>query len=148
VCALHVSGSSRRNSGIARFRVGKHQHVVVIPPNKAFCAAAAAAAAVLLQVPALYGLSVLELCMLVAAQRLEDRGTAVFNFEVKPHHQQSSTRSLSPFQAYYQMASAKLLILLQQSCMSLYAVAVRQWALLRCPVACRAVCTTSRRARR
>uniref|UniRef100_A0A383VEZ4 Origin recognition complex subunit 4 n=1 Tax=Tetradesmus obliquus TaxID=3088 RepID=A0A383VEZ4_TETOB len=34
------------------------------------------------RVPALQGLSVLELCMLVAAQRLEDRGTAVFNFEM------------------------------------------------------------------
>jgi hypothetical protein len=28
------------------------------------------------------GLSVLELCMLVAAQRLEDAGSSVFNFQV------------------------------------------------------------------
>lgn len=35
-----------------------------------------------LQVQALLGLSVLELCMLVAAQRLEDVGQPVFNFEV------------------------------------------------------------------
>lgn len=34
------------------------------------------------QVVALHGLSVLELCLLVTAQRLEDRGTTVFNFEV------------------------------------------------------------------
>jgi hypothetical protein len=44
------------------------------------------------QVPALQGLSVLELCMLVAAQRLEDRGTAVFNFEVKPQQQSIHVR--------------------------------------------------------
>lgn len=36
-----------------------------------------------LQVPAIAGLSVLELCMLVAAQKLEDRQTAEFNFEVR-----------------------------------------------------------------
>jgi hypothetical protein len=65
--------------------VGKRQRVDVTEADAAICAApvAAAAAAVLLQVPALQGLSVLELCMLVAAQRLEDRGTAVFNFEVR-----------------------------------------------------------------
>jgi hypothetical protein len=34
------------------------------------------------QVPAVVGLSVLELCMLVAAQRLEDAGSCVFNFQV------------------------------------------------------------------
>jgi hypothetical protein len=34
------------------------------------------------QVQALLGLSVLELCMLVAAQRLDDVGHSVFNFEV------------------------------------------------------------------
>jgi hypothetical protein len=43
---------------------------------------AAPVAAAGVQVPALQGLSVLELCMLVAAQRLEDRGSPVFNFEV------------------------------------------------------------------
>jgi hypothetical protein len=35
------------------------------------------------QVPAVVGLSVLELCMLVAAQRLEDAGSSVFNFQVR-----------------------------------------------------------------
>eukprot|EP00878_Enallax_costatus_P040562 GHUV01046874.1.p1 GENE.GHUV01046874.1~~GHUV01046874.1.p1 ORF type:complete len:287 (+),score=111.32 GHUV01046874.1:398-1258(+) len=34
------------------------------------------------RVAALLGLSVLELCLLVAAQRLEDRGSPVFNFEM------------------------------------------------------------------
>lgn len=34
------------------------------------------------QVEAVEGLSVLELCMLVAAQRLEDAGSCVFNFQV------------------------------------------------------------------
>jgi hypothetical protein len=34
------------------------------------------------QVLALVGLSVLELCMLVAAQRLEDAGNSIFNFQV------------------------------------------------------------------
>lgn len=38
--------------------------------------------AVVAQVPAVLGLSVLELCMLVAAQRLEDAGSSVFNFQV------------------------------------------------------------------
>jgi hypothetical protein len=35
------------------------------------------------RVPALAGLSVLELCMLVAAQRLEDAGQPTFNFQVR-----------------------------------------------------------------
>jgi hypothetical protein len=52
----------------------------------AAAAAAAAADTAAVQVPALQGLSVLELCMLVAAQRLEDRGSAVFNFEVRLNH--------------------------------------------------------------
>lgn len=39
-----------------------------------------------LQVSALTGLSVLELCMLVAAQRLEDAGHSIFNFQVRGLH--------------------------------------------------------------
>jgi len=40
------------------------------------------AAVWVVQVAAVLGLSVLELCMLVAAQRLEDAGSAAFNFQV------------------------------------------------------------------
>lgn len=48
---------------------------------------------VCVQVSAVMGLSVLELCMLVAAQRLEDAGSCVFNFQVGCGPQQPAAAS-------------------------------------------------------